>query len=200
MPKKLERKQVVCACGCGEPLWSRDSRGRSRRFISGHNTSIRELKARVIIECAWCGNMVEKLPCQIRSERVFCSLHCKSKWIGQQLSSDQGYKDRQSDITRENGNRPPIHMGANHWNWRGGISKNNSRNTQSYKRWRKAVLRAANYTCVACGTRGGRLSAHHIIPWSECEALRYNVDNGACMCYDCRMELHGLGKKDASKE
>lgn len=35
--KKLERKTVYCACGCGESFITPDSRGRYHQFIRGHN-------------------------------------------------------------------------------------------------------------------------------------------------------------------
>jgi len=34
---KLERIEISCACGCGGRLINRDSKGRLRRFIHGHN-------------------------------------------------------------------------------------------------------------------------------------------------------------------
>lgn len=34
---KLPRNTIRCACGCGEELTDRDSKGRLRRYIHGHN-------------------------------------------------------------------------------------------------------------------------------------------------------------------
>ncbi len=35
--RKFERKEVFCACGCGKTLINRDSKGRLRKYIWGHN-------------------------------------------------------------------------------------------------------------------------------------------------------------------
>jgi hypothetical protein len=32
---------VACACGCGEMFAKYDSSGRPRRFVTGHNTAVR---------------------------------------------------------------------------------------------------------------------------------------------------------------
>src|SRR3990167_6949958 len=54
--------------------------------------------------------------------------------------------------------------GANHWNWKGGISSEHIRIRQSveYKEWRKAVFTRDNYICQICMQRGGTLQADHI--------------------------------------
>jgi hypothetical protein len=35
--RKLERVEIPCACGCGMTLINRDSKGRLRRYVRGHN-------------------------------------------------------------------------------------------------------------------------------------------------------------------
>lgn len=35
--KKLQRVLIKCECGCGESLENRDSYGRLRKFLNGHN-------------------------------------------------------------------------------------------------------------------------------------------------------------------
>lgn len=34
---RIERKEISCACGCGETFISPDTKGRARKFIHGHN-------------------------------------------------------------------------------------------------------------------------------------------------------------------
>ena len=60
------------------------------------------------------------------------------------------------------------HLGSNHWNWHGGISKlqNVIRNLFLYKDWRIAVFKKDNYICQDCFKRGGNLEAHHLRPFS----------------------------------
>jgi len=148
-------------------------------------------------KCAWCGKIYYKSPSQANvGKNNFCSRYCRSKFTGKKLSESAEYKEKMRLIALRNGNIPPEHKGANHWNWKGGISKKNRGEDGKYKKWRKNVLRNYNYTCAFCGTRGGRLSAHHMFHWSEYPGLRYDENNGVCVCYDTHMYLHGLGGKD----
>lgn len=64
-----------------------------------------------------------------------------------------------------------------------------------YKLWRRDVLKRDNYTCQACGKRGGALQADHIKPWATHPALRYDMSNGRALCSPCHLKqpTHGAG-------
>lgn len=80
--------------------------------------------------------------------------------------------------------------GENHWNWQGGLSKENDRHdSQEYKEWRKKVYEKDNYCCVKCGSKN-KLNAHHILSWKHYPELRYNVANGNTLCEKCHIEIH----------
>jgi 5-methylcytosine-specific restriction endonuclease McrA len=97
--------------------------------------------------------------------------------------------------------------GDRNWNWRGGITPLNHviRNCTRYKEWRTSIFHKDNFTCVHCGTRGGKyLHAHHIKFFSvileeynittleealQCEAL-WDVSNGITLCVECHEEEH----------
>lgn len=53
--------------------------------------------------------------------------------------------------------------------WRGGVStvSERLRKCAKFRDWRLAVFIRDNYTCQACGKRGGRLHPHHIEPFSR---------------------------------
>lgn len=70
------------------------------------------------------------------------------------------------------------------------ISEERNRGNAVYKRWRKSVFERDNYTCQICGTRGGKLDAHHIVAWSDSIRLRYEVNNGQTLCSKCHYKLH----------
>lgn len=74
--------------------------------------------------------------------------------------------------------------GAAHWNWKGGISPENTRLRQSseYKAWRQAVFARDNWTCQKCGKRGGAMEADHIKLFSRHPELRFAVENGRTLC------------------
>jgi len=40
----INNEKIKCDCGCGIKLWKYDKYGRVRRFISGHNSKIPEVR------------------------------------------------------------------------------------------------------------------------------------------------------------
>jgi 5-methylcytosine-specific restriction protein A len=57
-----------------------------------------------------------------------------------------------------------------------------------HKAWRMAVLLRDAYACRACGrVCGKKREAHadHIVPVKVRPDLRYEVDNGQCLCHGC---------------
>lgn len=80
--------------------------------------------------------------------------------------------------------------GEEHWNWKGGISKNNDRHdSNEYKEWRQAVYERDKYKCVKCGSKE-KINAHHILSWKYYPEQRYNINNGITLCEKCHIELH----------
>lgn len=71
--------------------------------------------------------------------------------------------------------------------WKGGINGENDtlRHRREYKIWRAAVYERDNYTCQCCGSRGGKLNAHHINQFADYPELRYDIDNGITLCTKC---------------
>lgn len=88
--------------------------------------------------------------------------------------------------------RAKDHSGKNHWNWKGGITPANQvqRNSKAAKAWRRAVFTRDNFTCALCGQKGGKLNAHHIMPWAKYPELRFDLDNGITLCQDCHRDVH----------
>lgn len=85
-------------------------------------------------------------------------------------------------------------IGEKHWNWKGGITKENKRirSTGKWKEWRKEVFKRDNYTCQECDKKGGYLHPHHPIPVKECLALNwkeeiFDIDNGVTLCASCHL-------------
>lgn len=64
-----------------------------------------------------------------------------------------------------------------------------------YRLWREAVFKRDDWTCVDCGTRGGKLHADHIKPYSKFPELRYDVANGRALCVPCHRATPTFGGK-----
>jgi 5-methylcytosine-specific restriction endonuclease McrA len=72
-------------------------------------------------------------------------------------------------------------------NWKGGITpiQKQIRNSPEYAYWRKHVFQRDDYTCQACGKRGGKLQADHELPFALFPDLRLEILNGRTLCVDC---------------
>lgn len=83
-------------------------------------------------------------------------------------------------------------VGENSSHWMGGITPKNLkiRNSKQMKDWRVAVFERDNYTCQICSQTGGSLNAHHVVPFSVNEDLRFDVENGQTLCSKCHTMVH----------
>lgn len=133
----------------------------------------------------------------------FCSRPCSLQY--RNSHANPGRTERARTLSRERMlkrgtahlNTPQTHLkqrlailGANHWNWQGGITPENRRrrNLQEARDWRKAIFERDNYTCQICLKRGGYLQADHIKPWSLYPDLRLELSNGRTLCRDCHKQ------------
>jgi 5-methylcytosine-specific restriction endonuclease McrA len=95
---------------------------------------------------------------------------------------------------------------ANH-NWKGGVTSKNekARKSPKYKRWAATVKRRDNYTCQICGVRNKKglgktilLHSDHIKPFSLYPELRFELDNGRTLCFDCHKQTETYGGRAVS--
>lgn len=146
---------------CGKNFQSKN-KDNANRFCSRdcYNT-FHKIKNKNRI-CPVCGKSFEART----SDNKYCSQECYLKYLHS------------------------YYKGEKHWNWQGGISKENDRHdSQEYKEWRKKVYEKDNYCCVKCGSKN-KLNAHHILSWKYYPELRYNVANGNTLCEKCHIEIH----------
>lgn len=55
--------------------------------------------------------------------------------------------------------------------------------------WKTAVKQKYGNTCVKCGSKQ-KLVAHHLESFADNENLRFDVNNGVCLCEVCHVEYH----------
>jgi hypothetical protein len=94
---------------------------------------------------------------------------------------------RKSDKTR---NRSESQTGERNHRWLGGVSLFDIRHTLAYRIWRDQVFQRDNYTCKICDERGNKLNAHHLELFAKNEDLRFDINNGETLCYDCHKWAH----------
>lgn len=83
--------------------------------------------------------------------------------------------------------------------WKGGITKINYDERHNHiteeKRWRNKVYIRDDYTCQMCGQCGGDKNAHHIMSYKDYPELRFEIENGLTLCYNCHLLIHGKCSK-----
>jgi predicted restriction endonuclease len=62
------------------------------------------------------------------------------------------------------------------------------RSSREYRVWRILVIRR-DKVCQICGERKARHS-HHVDSASYFPKLRFDVDNGVCLCGNCHRQYH----------
>ena len=71
--------------------------------------------------------------------------------------------------------------------------------TIEYKLWRAAVFNRDRWICQECGSNK-RLNADHIKPWADYPELRYDVDNGRTLCWECHRKTPTFGNYRHKKQ
>ena len=91
-------------------------------------------------------------------------------------------------------------IGEKNINWRGGIKNPNGklRNSPEYRLWKKSVLTRDNYTCVWCSVSKEDspetiLHADHIKSFTFYPKLRFDINNGRTLCWDCHKKTDSYG-------
>lgn len=163
----------------GQIPWSKGA-----KFTEEHRKNLSEShkgprlwarKAPQTSKCVECGAIFQH-KAKPSQNRQYCSLKCQHK-LALRKSHEREYP-----------------TGKDNPKWRGGGSEREvAKGRIEYKQWRKAVFERDNYTCQICKERGGKLNADHIKPWMLFPKLRYVIDNGRTLCFDCHKETDTWG-------
>jgi 5-methylcytosine-specific restriction endonuclease McrA len=110
-------------------------------------------------------------------------------------------KKRMSEYRKKMCFKPPVHIGKDNVNWKGGITSLRQQIYHSFKnrQWISDIFTRDDFTCQICGKRGEKLEAHHIKQFAiilkenkiktfedaiECDEL-WNINNGLTLCKKC---------------
>lgn len=66
--------------------------------------------------------------------------------------------------------------------WKTPTAENRGRLSDEYWKWRQAVVKRDDHKCQWPSCRRRRIQVHHIVPWAQSVALRYDVGNGISLC------------------
>ena len=126
-------------------------------------------------------------------------------WLGKTRPSlSDATRKKMSDTHKKIGTLPPVRFGDKNNKWKGGISKlcryKHYRNKE-YIGWRKEVFERDDYTCRHCFKRSGVgvqviIHPHHIKSYSYFPELRYEIENGITLCYECHKKQHAGKRKE----
>ena len=138
-------------------------------FVRSHGPQKRCDACRTMT-CDTCGKRY--IPPQGRAQSRFCSASCKGSHPDniKRLHEQRGVKTRTYHLRKRD-------------RWGNAADRD----------WRTAVFERDDYTCQACGVRGGRLQAHHIKPYREHTDLRHELSNGQTLCVECHKKTDTYG-------
>lgn len=158
------RKRCVCLV-CSKEFYSYQSRDTcSKQCANEHSKKI------VVRSCVACGKEMTVRPSDVTWRHYLtCSPQCKSEW---QARRQKGEKS---------------HL------WKGGKTSEAMiiRTSLEYDQWRKRVFKRDDYTCHLCKRKGGKLTAHHIKPFSTHPDLHFVLGNGITLCWPCHTTIRG---------
>lgn len=163
-------KENNCTCqSCGKEFYAPRcwiARG-GGKYCCYECANIGRTKERVCRICKFCGKKFFIVQSELNRDGnsgIFCGKSCAGK----------------------------SRTGSNGSNWLGGRTMENklARNKVEYIEWRNKIFERDDYTCQHCKKRGGKLNAHHIIPFSVDETLRYELSNGTTLCEKCHNKEH----------
>lgn len=103
-----------------------------------------------------------------------------------------GIERRKSPAPRVRERLRLANLGPKRYNWKGGITgeRRRERISMYMREAREACFRRDDYTCRACGRRGGKLNAHHVWPFQRFPKLKYEVTNLVTLCKACHDAFH----------
>lgn len=158
-------------------------------------------------DAAWMASKrAEGLDIEAIASEAGCSYHTIRKWLKlHDLQFTAAERSRLSGLSQRGQKRTlkarPLspetlarlreaRSGAKSNFWKGGLSSGRANVARWTTQQATRVDARHDYTCLLCGTRGGKLHAHHLDPVWHNPALAQDPDNLVSLCSPCHRRLH----------
>lgn len=190
-----EGKSEFKCVQCGKKFYDyHRKKGRGRKFCSLKCAYSYRTKEKVKVICEECGK--EFITTQYEHSRGrdrFCSKKCNSSYRSRVYSGENHWAYGIQKTYEHRKKIGEAHKGEKNYNWKGGIKTENEAIRKSFdmRDWIYQVFHRDDFTCQRCLGRGGKLHAHHIIPFAVAREERFEPDNGTTLCHDCHKWIHG---------
>lgn len=174
----------ACKCGCGGSVGWNQRKNRWNAYVTGHYRPDALFKSREWLheQYVTLGRTSDEIAAMVgvNGGTILRYLHANGIPLRDHSASRVGRKAREKNPA-----------------WKGGITPERQR---LYKagNWRnlvKEIYARDNYHCQRCGspkTHRKGLHAHHIKPWADNVALRFDAANLITLCRKCHTWVHSL--------
>lgn len=168
------------------------------------------------VKCKQCGVTKNVIPARAKTFK-FCSYKCRGEWRTENWKGeshpnwqeaerqkkcqgcDKGFTQGKTEAISSFSNRKFCskscadkfgfrYTGENHPNYKEDARRKNRGG--SHKKWRDSVISRDNASCQHCGINGVEMHAHHIKSYADNPDLRFDVDNGVTLCFNCHWKEH----------
>lgn len=133
----------------------------------------------------WTG---ENNPSWVGGSRVKACLHCGGEFSSNKTEAISTFNRRKfcsKPCADKGGFRA---KGEAHHNYRKDARRRNRGGP--HRKWATAVINRDKAICQKCGKTNIELHAHHIKSYQDYPDLRFDIDNGMTLCFECHWNIH----------
>lgn len=204
-PNYRNARSRICET-CGEEYHSyvKTRKYCSRKCYGNNETNLKKLKRMATLprrkrktqkkkqyQCVECGIEIGKGSKYCRSCSTYGKRSVRHCVVCDNEFYNVAFKKTCSELCRSK-LRSLIQEGEKSHRWQGGKTDKALifRHSLDYSEWRRAVFNRDDYTCYLCFQKGKRLTAHHILLFSERPEFRLEMWNGITLCRKCHQSIH----------
>ena len=206
----LTAQQIAEACGCSSEVIRHWAKQFQIKLPSGRQRGLKAIAGNGLYrDKAWLqARLAEGLHVDDIAALAGCSIESVKKWVythglalnkrspGTENPWNKGVKGYKLALSTESLEQRRINTktftkrGSDSNFWRGGTSTERELIGAWTRQIAPQVHAKFNYICQCCGTSGGDLHAHHLVPVFADESLAYEFNNLISLCQPCHKHLH----------